>query len=111
MSPADPFAFQFDVGFSLLAFLRGDDEKAAEFGRAVNELNPDYMPGCKVYLAALGRLGRAAEAAVVRKRLMGFEPKFRIDRFIADSAFEDPRATARLANGMRQAGIAETISA
>lgn len=111
LSPADPFAFQYDVGFSLLAFLRGDDEKAAEFGRAVNELNPDYAPGCKVYLAALGRLGRTAEAAVVRKRLMGFEPKFRIDRFISESAFEDPRATARLANGMRQAGIAETISA
>ncbi|MDP9096568.1 MAG: hypothetical protein M3N26_08485, partial [Pseudomonadota bacterium] len=44
LSPADPFAFQFDVGFSLLSFLRGEDGKAAEFGRAVNELNPDYAP-------------------------------------------------------------------
>ncbi|MGI4807684.1 MAG: tetratricopeptide repeat protein, partial [Janthinobacterium lividum] len=111
LSPADPFAFQFDVGFSLLAFLRGDDEKAAEFGRAVNELNPDYAPGCKVYLAALGRLGRDAEAAVIRKRLIGFDPTFRIDRFTAESPFADAGSTARLANGMRQAGIAETISA
>jgi len=111
LSPADPFAFQYDVGFSLLAFLRGDDEKAAEFGRAVNELNPDYAPGCKVYLAALGRLGRDAEAAVVRKRLIGFDPNFRIDRFTAESAFADAGNTERLASGMRQAGIPETISA
>ncbi len=111
LSPADPFAFQFDVGFSLLAYLRGEDEKASEFGRAVNELNPDYPPGCKIYLAALGRLGRDAEAAVVRKRLMAFDPSFRIDRFIEESPFADLQATQRLADGMRQAGIAETILA
>ncbi|MDP9095617.1 MAG: hypothetical protein M3N26_03500, partial [Pseudomonadota bacterium] len=68
-------------------------------------------PGCQVYLAALGRLGRDAEAAVVRKRLMGFDPKFRLDRFTANSAFEDVSVTERLADGMRRAGIAESISA
>ena len=105
LSPADPFAFQYDVGLALLAYVRGDDETAANYGRAVNELNPDYAPGCKVYLAALGRLGRQAEAAVIRKRLLAFEPGFTLERYIAASPFRDPAATERLAAGLRLAGI------
>jgi len=108
LSPADPFAFQYDVGFSLLAFLQGDYKQAAEYGRAVNELNPDYAPGCKVYLAALGQLDMQAEAAMVRRRLMAFEPRFGIEQFMATSPFEDDRATERLAQGLRRAGIRES---
>ena len=108
LSPGDPFAFQYDVGFSLVAFLRGDYERAAEFGRAVNELNPDYAPGCKVYLAALGQLGKDAEAAVVRRRLLAFEPEFGIQHFVSVSPFEDRAVTELLADGLRRAGIEET---
>ena len=105
LSPSDPFAFQFDVGFALLAYVRGDYERAAEFGRAVNELNPDYAPGCKVYLAALGRLGRETEAAVIRKRLLAFEPGFTLERFILASPFKDAAITQMLADGLSKAGI------
>lgn len=111
LSPADPFAFQYDVGFSLLAFVRGEYERAAEYGRAVNELNPDYAPGCKAYLAALGQLGRASEAAVVRRRLLAFEPQFSVDRFMRSSPFEDRREAARMGEGLRLAGIPETAQA
>jgi tetratricopeptide (TPR) repeat protein len=111
LSPADPFAFQFDVGFSLLAFVRGDFERAAEYGRAVNELNPDYAPGCKAYLAALGQLGKAQEAMVVRRRLLAFEPGFNLARFAAASPFEHAQQTERLATGLRLAGIPEATTA
>ncbi len=105
LSPGDPFAFQYDVGFSLLAFLRGEFERAAEYGRAVNELNPEYAPGCKVYLAALGQLGKDAEATMVRRRLLAFEPEFGLGQFVAASPFEDRQVTDRLAEGLRRAGI------
>ena len=111
LSPADPFAFQYDVGFSLAAFARGDDEKAAEYGRAVNELNPDYAPGCKAYLAALGQLGRGVEAAMVRRRLLAFEPGFTVERFRAVSPFSSHQLTERLAEGLRRAGVAEHANA
>ncbi len=111
LSPADPFAFQFDVGFSLLAFLRGDFERAAECGRAVNELNPDYAPGCKAYLAALGQLGRVGEAAVVRRRLLAFEPGFNLGRFVEASPFERAEQTEAFAAGLRRAGIVESATA
>ncbi len=110
LSPADPFAFQYDVGFSLLAFVRGDYEKAAEWGRAVNELNPDYAPGCKAYLAALGRLGREQEASVVRRRLMAFDPNFSIERFIAASPFESHEAIESMCDGLRRGGITDTAA-
>ena len=108
LSPSDPFAFQLDVGFALLAYARGDWERAAEHGRAVNELNPDYPPGCKVYLAALGQLGRMAEAAVVRKRLLSFEPGFTPERFVLASPFGDPAVTDRLLQGLQRAGLSAT---
>ena len=111
LSPGDPFAFQYDVGFSLLAFIRGNHEKAAEFGRAVNELNPDYAPGCKVYLAALGTTrhdGRGRHGA--QAAMLAFEPGFSVDRFMATSPFEDRRVTGRLADGLRRAGIEEIAS-
>ena len=111
LSPADPFAFQYDVGFSLLAFARGDFERAAEHGRAVYELNPDYAPGCKTYLAALGQLGRQAESAVVRRRLLAFAPDFCIARFMDETPFEDREQVERLAAGLRSAGIAEENAA
>src|SRR6185312_1309528 len=66
LSPADPFAFQLDVGFSAVALLRRDYDRAASLGRAVSELNPDFCSACKPYLAALGYIGKSHEAAVVR---------------------------------------------
>ncbi len=110
LSPADPFAAQFDVGFAVLAYLRGDDARAAEFGRAVNELNPDYTPGCKIYLAALGQLGRVEEATVVRKRLLAADPEFSLQRAGRFSPFENEAAAARITDGLRRAGIANTTA-
>jgi len=111
LSPADPFAFQYDVGLSLLAFVRNDYERAAEWGRAVYEVNPDYVPGCKAYLAALGHLGRDQEAVVVRRRLHGVQPGFHLGEVAQTSAFQQPEYTDRLIDGLRRAGVPESAPA
>ncbi|HYZ61521.1 MAG TPA: BTAD domain-containing putative transcriptional regulator [Acetobacteraceae bacterium] len=107
LSPADPFAFQFDLGFSVIAVLNGEYAKAASLGRAVSELNPDFPAAAKPYLAALGYLGEAREAADVRHRLMRVEPGFNVRRFVESSPYSVREDTEALAAGLRLAGIPE----
>ena len=111
LSPADPFAFQFDVGLSLLAFAHRDYERAAEWGRTVYEVSPDYAPGCQAYLAALGHLGRDQEAAVVRRRLQSIQPDFHLGQVAEASAFEQVEMVRRIVDGLRRAGVPESAPA
>jgi DNA-binding SARP family transcriptional activator/TolB-like protein len=111
LSPADPFAFQLDVGFSAVALLRRDYDKAASLGRAVSELNPDFCSACKPYLAALGYIGKSHEAAVVRRRLLAVEHGFNLQRFVESSPFVRGEHTELIANGLRLAGVPENETA
>ncbi|MBV8914678.1 MAG: hypothetical protein JOZ05_16760 [Acetobacteraceae bacterium] len=111
LSPADPFAFQLDVGFSLVALINRDYDKAASLGRAVSELNPDFCSACKPYLSALGYLGKSQEAAVVQRRLLTVEPAFTLRRFLESSPFARAEDSELVANGLRMAGVPEDAAA
>ncbi len=107
LSPMDPGAFHYDVGFSLLAFLRRDYQGAVTAGRAVTELNPAFSAAGKPYLAALGYLGDDREAAVVRRRLLTLEPSFTVARFLKTTPLERPEDREHFAEGLRLAGLPE----
>jgi tetratricopeptide (TPR) repeat protein len=111
LSPNDPFAFAYDVGFCAVGLLKRDFERAASLGRAVNELNPDFGPASKPYLAALGYLGKTQEAAAVRARLLGAEPGFTLRRFMEASPFARNEDLELIAHGLRLAGVPETEAA
>ena len=108
LSPLDPHAFYFDAFFILIHLLKRDYELAVAVGRAVSEMNPSFSATYKPYLAALGHLGRAQEAAVVRRRLMAIEPNFTVERFIATSPLERESDRDLFAEGLRLAGVPET---
>ena len=107
LSPMDPFAFHYDVGFCAIALLRRDYDAAVTAGRAASELNPSYTNSAKPYLAALGYLGQEQEAAVVRRRLLTVDPDFTIKRFLAESVIDREEDRAHIAEGLRRAGIEE----
>jgi DNA-binding SARP family transcriptional activator/TolB-like protein len=108
LSPLDPHAFFFDAFFILIHLLRRDYEGAVAAGRAVSEMNPSFSATYKPYLAALGHLGRAQEAAVVRRRLLVIEPDFTVERFIATSPLERESDREHYARGLRLAGVPES---
>jgi TolB-like protein len=108
LSPLDPHAFFFDAFFILIHLLKRDYESAVAVGRAVSEMNPSFSATYKPYLAALGHLGRAQEAAAVRRRLMAIEPDFTVERFIATSPLERESDRDLFAEGLRLAGVPET---
>ncbi len=107
LSPMDPNAFHYDVGFSLVALMKRDYEGAVATGRAVSEMNPAFSAACKPYLAALGHLGQLQEAAVVRRRLFAIDPGFTVEGYLRTTAFERVQDREHIAQGLRLAGIPE----
>ena len=107
LSPFDPFAFFFDAFFVLIHLMKGEYEAAAAIGRSVVGMNPAFSAAYKPYLAALGYLGRAQEAAVVRQRLMAVEPDFSIVRFLETTPMRRESDRVHFAEGLRRAGVRE----
>jgi DNA-binding SARP family transcriptional activator/TolB-like protein len=110
LSPLDPHAFIFDGFFTVIHLLKHDYESAVAAGRAVTQMNPSLSAGFKPYLAALGHLGRAQEAATVLRRLLTIEPDFTIERFVASSPLERESDRDHYAEGLRLAGVPETAA-
>ena len=107
LSPMDPNAFHYDVGFSLVALMKRDYEGAVATGRSVSEMNPAFSAACKPYLAALGHLGQLQEAAVVRRRLLAIDPGFTVEAHLKNTPFERVQDREHFAQGLRLAGVPE----
>ncbi len=107
LSPLDPHSFLVDTGFCFIALLRKDHPAAVSIGRSVSEMNPAFSGARKPYLAALGHLGLAEEAARVRARLLAIESGFAVHRFLRDCPFEVDEHREHYAEGLRRAGVAE----
>ncbi len=110
LSPMDPGAFHYDIGYCTIALMRRDYAAAVVAGRSVSELNPAFSAPYKPYLAALGYLGEAQEAAVVRRRLLAVDPRFSVSRFLRTAAFERDEDRLHFAEGLRLGGLAEDES-
>ncbi len=105
LSPMDPNAFHYDVGFSLVALMKRDYEGAVASGRTVSEMNPAFSAACKPYLAALGHLGQLQEAAVVRRRLLAIDPGFTVEGHLENTPFRRVQDREHFAQGLRLAGV------
>lgn len=107
LTPLHPWAFALDGVLCLIGLLRGDFERAVSAGRATAQLNLGWIGGLPPYLAALGHLGRAREAATVRGRLLAVHPGFSAAQWCATTPFEREQDRAVLAEGLRLAGLAD----
>ncbi len=106
LSPLDPHAFFYDTVSIAIALLKHDHEAAVAIGRAVSELNPAFSSAYRLYLSALGHLGRKEEAEMVRKRLLALEPGFTVRRFLDTTPFERMEDRGHISAGLKLAGVA-----
>lgn len=107
LSPHDPHAFFFDMARMMPHFLLRDFDQAEAHGRRAVELNPGFSSTYKGYLATLGHLGQAEEAARVRARLLQLEPGFRVRDAVHRSPMMREEDLALYAEGLRRAGLPE----
>ncbi len=105
LAPLHPHAFFFDSGQLIpLLFLNRYDEVDAA-ARQVTLLHPSFSFPYKLWLPALGHLGRAAEAQAVREKLLAIEPDFTVEKALRRGPIRRPRDRAHYAEGLRRAGL------
>lgn len=107
LSPFDPHGFFFDNTLMVPSLMLGDFETVAVAGQRALALNPEMSSTCKGLLSALGHLGRVAEAADVRARLLRLEPQFTLGQARTRSALRRPADLAIYIDGLRKAGLPE----
>lgn len=105
--PLDPQAFIIDQGVALLAFLRGDFEAATALAREISEIRPSLRAIYPLHLAALGHLGRVADAALLRTRFAHLAPGHNVAGILAQIPLARAADRDLLAEGLRLAGIPE----
>lgn len=107
LSPFDPHGFFFDNTLMVPSLMLGDFETVAVAGQRALALNPSMSSTCKGLLSALGHLGRVAEAADVKARLLRLEPHFTLAQAANRSPLRRPVDLAIYVAGLRKAGLAE----
>ena len=105
LSPAAPCTFLFDAGMARVELGRRDYPAAVQWGRRVSEAAPQYLPGLKHHLAALGHSGLASEADATRARLLALAPGYTIRTAIECSPYEHAADMEHYAAGLRLAGL------
>jgi len=106
LSPLDPYSFMFDGLFGVIHLLKRDCQAAVAVARAVTQLNSAYAAGHKLYLAALGHLGRGEETGIVLGRLRTIEPGVTVARCLTTFPMKRQADRDYFAEGLRRAGLA-----
>lgn len=88
--------------------LTGQLEEAAALYRESLKREPGYLAANVNFASVLGELGQLAEAGPVVAEILRLEPKFSIEGYTRRLAYARASDTARIAQGLRAAGLPET---
>lgn len=105
LAPLHPHAFFFDGGQLIpLLFLKRHEQVDAR-AREVVLLHPSFSFPYKLWLPALGHLGRGEEAARVREALLAIEPDFTVAKALRRGPIQRAEDRAHYEQGLRLAGL------
>ncbi|WP_334497545.1 tetratricopeptide repeat protein [Bradyrhizobium sp. AZCC 1678] len=112
LSPRDNRAFTWMINVGVeQSYLAADEAAVFWFKRAI-ETNRNVAAFVHIYLApALAHLGRIEEARASIQTGLAIDPNFTLAHFHASSPTDNPTCLAqraRIAEGMRKAGLPET---
>ncbi|WP_219764208.1 BTAD domain-containing putative transcriptional regulator [Neoroseomonas alba] len=105
LAPLHPHAFFFDAArlVPLLMMRRHEEVDAA--ARQVTALHAGFTFPYKIWLSALGHLGRMKEAEEVRRHLMGIEPDFDLAKARERAPLQETHDLAHYLAGLHKAGL------
>lgn len=107
LAPFDPYYSFFESAYTVAYAFKGEYERAATIGSRLVKMHPDYINGYKPLIAALGHLGRRAEAKLYLDKLLTLEPSFSVKRFGELYPFKRDSDRSRYLAGLRLAGVPE----
>lgn len=105
LAPLHPHAFFFDAARLVPLLLLRRHEEVDAAARQVTALHSGFTFPYKIWLSALGHLGRVDEAAVVIARLKLMEPDFTLEKARDRAPLEDAADRAHYLAGLRKAGL------
>jgi len=92
-------------GLGLSYYLLGQHDEAIRLFRESIEREPDYLTA-HTYLAAIhGERGDAPQAEACARQILRLSPEFSTRAYIDGLSFSDPAVLARIAKGLRLAGL------
>ncbi len=103
--PRNPHAFFTEAGLATVEMLLGNFDTAAEMSRAVLQLQPRFTAALRARIAALGHLGREAEARPAIRALLAIDPGFTLQRFRRAAPYVRRRDIDHFLRGLRLAGV------
>jgi TolB-like protein/Flp pilus assembly protein TadD len=107
LSPRDPNLFDMLTMTAYAHFYLGRDDEALSWAeRAVRE-QPNWYPAIRVLAASSALLGQAEKAQKAMSRLQQVDPTRRISNLVEVLGPYRPKDFARLADGLRKAGMPE----
>jgi DNA-binding SARP family transcriptional activator/TolB-like protein len=107
LAPFDPYYSWFENFYTIAYIFKGDYEKVVEIGQRAVMVNPEFVNGYKPLIAALGHLGRRAEAKPYVDRLLALEPNFTVERFGQVYPIKRDSDRERYMTGLRLGGVPE----
>ncbi|HEY1386677.1 MAG TPA: BTAD domain-containing putative transcriptional regulator [Dongiaceae bacterium] len=107
MSPQDPQFFNMQTGAAWAHFTAGRLADTITWARAALRGRPDYVTALRLLAASSALLGELEEARSVMARLRELDPGARVSTIRQRDPLRQPEHVARLAEGLRLAGLPE----
>ena len=107
LAPFDPYYSWFENFYTIAYMFKGDYEKVVEIGQRAVMVNPEFVNGYKPLIAALGHLGRLADARSYVDKLLSLEANFTVERFGQVYPIKQTSDRERYMAGLRLAGVPE----
>lgn len=105
LAPLHPHAFFFDAAQLIPLLFLHQHEAVDAAARQVTLLHPSFSFPYKLWLPALGHLGRKADAAGVLERLLAIEPDFTLEKAMRRGPIRRAEDRAHYEQGLRLAGL------
>jgi tetratricopeptide (TPR) repeat protein len=105
LSPFDPMNFFFVTVAGLAEFVAGRYDQAIGWLRKAERLNARFVACHRTLTASLALSGDLERARAAAGNLLALEPRFRVSVFAAWYPLRRPDDMARLASGLRLAGL------
>ncbi|MBB4185765.1 TolB-like protein [Sinorhizobium terangae] len=107
LSPLDPEMFRMQVGMALANFFAGRFDSASAWAEKALGNLPSLLPAAVVVAASHALSGRPEEARQAMQRLRALDPSLSVSNLGDWMPIHRPEDLARLAEGLRLAGVPE----
>lgn len=107
LSPLDPTLYHMQAGTAFAHLLAGRFDEASSWAETAFRQEQNYHPAAVVKAASDALAGRAEEAGRAMERLRRIDPTLRVSNLKDRHPIRRPADLARLADGLRMAGLPE----